>query len=763
MNFKFIDLSNDLPLAVRIKRAAFAMTMVTVIGLGGALLALAISEIPANRIKANEMAVNVIGEVISGDIRNQFGNLRQLSLSSLAWTALTDSAGRDAYMKPFLRSREQEEGSMPIQLLDYRGRPIVGSFPPGVDQIRFGRLVNDVLAFKRPQFFVTDNGGRALLVAAYPVEFPYSQDAIGALAGAVDLSRMVKARSAGLGDAVAIELVYQEGMFDVRPHESESRYFPAQFTLHFGDGIDGQPPIIQLHSNENPWLSPILKGISLSALFAVLLGGLVWWVAGVLAQRTTRRLILLANSCNDIARGTASTLPDDSAKDEIGVLTRTLRQAVEGYEQIQEHLEERIADKTRALAESETRFRNFFENSTSIMLLINPASGDIIAANRSAVQFYGHPREHLLTMRIGDINHLAPEDVLAEAQNSLLEDRDYYLFSHKLDSGEIRDTEVYFTPVESNGQTLLFSVVHDITERKRAEEKLVLAANVFTHAREGIMITTGDGTIVDVNDAFSQITGYGREEVIGYNPRLLKSGRHDSDFYEALWSTLVKKGSWSGELWNRRKGGEVYPEMITISAVNDALGNVRQYVALFSDITTLKAHEHQLEQQAHFDVLTQLPNRLLLNDRLNQAMSQTQRRGLKLAVVFVDLDGFKEINDVYGHAVGDMLLVTLASRMRQALRESDTLARLGGDEFVAILLEFANGDESFPILERLRAAAALPITVGNREIQVSASVGVTFFPQNDFVVADQLLRQADQAMYQAKIAGKNRYHVFVDG
>ena len=203
--------------------------------------------------------------------------------------------------------------------------------------------------------------------------------------------------------------------------------------------------------------------------------------------------------------------------------------------------------------------------------------------------------------------------------------------------------------------------------------------------------------------------------------------------------------------------------MITISAVNDALGNVRQYVALFSDITTLKAHEHQLEQLAHFDVLTQLPNRLLLNDRLNQAMSQTQRRGLKLAVVFVDLDGFKEINDVYGHAVGDMLLVTLASRMRQALRESDTLARLGGDEFVAILLEFANGDESFPILERLRAAAALPITVGNREIQVSASVGVTFFPQNDFVVADQLLRQADQAMYQAKIAGKNRYHVFVDG
>ncbi|OAI21867.1 EAL domain-containing protein [Methylomonas koyamae] len=295
----------------------------------------------------------------------------------------------------------------------------------------------------------------------------------------------------------------------------------------------------------------------------------------------------------------------------------------------------------------------------------------------------------------------------------------------------------------------------DITERKQVEQKLQLAASVFTHAREGIMITATDGSIIDVNDAFSLITGYSREEVIGQVPRFLHSGCHDLSFYANLWQQLLEKGHWYGEIWNRRKTGEIYVQMESISSILDAHGNVSQYVSLFSDITALKEHEKQLEHIAHFDALTNLPNRILLADRLRQAIVQAQRNEEMLAIAYLDLDGFKAINDSYGHEAGDRLLMAVSARMRQALREADTLARIGGDEFVAVLPELTDVESSMPLLNRLLLAASEPAACGELIFNVSASLGVTFYPQAEEVDAEQLLRQADQAMYQAKLAGKN--------
>ena len=297
-------------------------------------------------------------------------------------------------------------------------------------------------------------------------------------------------------------------------------------------------------------------------------------------------------------------------------------------------------------------------------------------------------------------------------------------------------------------------------ERKQAEERLHLAASVFTHAREGIMITSEDGRIIDVNEAFSRITGYSREEALGRNPRFLKSGRQERSFYAALWQELLDKGHWHGELWNRRKNGEHYAEMKTISAVRDERGVVRQYVALFSDITAFKEHALQLQFNAHHDALTGLPNRVLLADRLKQAMAQTRRRSQRLAVLYLDLDGFKAVNDRHGHETGDQLLMALATRIRHALREGDTLARLGGDEFVAVMQDLGDIEQALPVVNRVLAAAAQPVQVGALTLQVSASLGLTAYPQTEEVDADQLLRQADQAMYQAKLSGKNRCHVF---
>ena len=300
----------------------------------------------------------------------------------------------------------------------------------------------------------------------------------------------------------------------------------------------------------------------------------------------------------------------------------------------------------------------------------------------------------------------------------------------------------------------------DITDRIQDEERLKLAASVFSHAREGIMITDNDGTIIDVNQSFTDITGYGRDEVMGLNPRILSSGRQGKAYYADMWQSLLAKGHWYGEIWNRRKSGEVYAEMLAISAVRDAQGNFRHYVAMFSDITAYKEHEKQLEHIAHYDALTGLPNRLLFADRLHQAMAQAERHAQRLAVAYIDLDGFKAVNDKHGHEAGDQLLMTVATRMRHAIREGDTLARLGGDEFVAVLLDMADNEATAQMLNRLLNAAALPVLINGAALQVSASLGVTFYPQPDEMDADQLLRQADQAMYQAKLSGKSRYHVF---
>jgi diguanylate cyclase (GGDEF)-like protein/PAS domain S-box-containing protein len=303
----------------------------------------------------------------------------------------------------------------------------------------------------------------------------------------------------------------------------------------------------------------------------------------------------------------------------------------------------------------------------------------------------------------------------------------------------------------------------DISTQKETENRLRLSASVFTGAREGIIITDGSGTILEVNEAFTRITGYSREEAIGRSPRMLKSGLQSREFYENMWNTLQRDGHWSGEIWNRTKSGDIYPETLSINALLDENGRTLHYVALFSDISEIKEREQQLEHIAHFDALTGLPNRTLFADRLRQAMGQAHRSKRALAVAHFDLDGFKAINDRYGHSVGDGLLTAMAFRMKRALREGDTLARLGGDEFAAVMMELDDEESVTPALNRLLEAASEEAQIGDILLRVSASAGVTFYPQTEDVDADVLLRQAGQAMYQAKLAGGNRYLEFDTG
>ncbi|MCU7940577.1 MAG: EAL domain-containing protein [gamma proteobacterium symbiont of Bathyaustriella thionipta] len=300
----------------------------------------------------------------------------------------------------------------------------------------------------------------------------------------------------------------------------------------------------------------------------------------------------------------------------------------------------------------------------------------------------------------------------------------------------------------------------DITQRIKNEERLKLAASVFAHASEGILITDIKGNIVEVNSAFTEITGYSRAEVLGKNPSLLNSGRQDPEFYTNMWHKITTEGYWTGEIWNKNKNCDLYIEQLTISTVQNKDDETQHYLALFTDITKQKQHQQQLEYIAHYDALTNLPNRLLLTDRIHQALIQAQRRQCYVAIAFLDLDGFKSVNDNHGHSVGDQLLATLSSRMQHVLREGDTIARLGGDEFVVVLNDLAMIEDSIPWLTRLLSVTAEAVNINQLKLHISASIGVTFYPQDEDAGEDKLLRQADQAMYQAKLKGKNRYHLF---
>ncbi len=296
-------------------------------------------------------------------------------------------------------------------------------------------------------------------------------------------------------------------------------------------------------------------------------------------------------------------------------------------------------------------------------------------------------------------------------------------------------------------------------ERKRAEDELQLASMVYQHSSEAMMITDEKNRIIAINPAFTNITGYSMEEVSGRNPGLLKSGKHDADFYRNLWNEVTARGSWQGEIWNRRKSGDIYPEWMTINSIYNPDGSVHRYVALFSDITDKVRTDELIWRQANFDLLTDLPNRRMFHDRLEQEIKKAHRGNSRLALLFIDLDRFKEINDTLGHQLGDLLLIEAARRVVSCVRESDTVARLGGDEFTVILSELPDGTQAEKIAQTILEKLAAPFPLGSDNAYVSASIGITFYP-DDALDVEQLLRNADQAMYLAKNAGRNRLGYF---
>jgi len=293
-------------------------------------------------------------------------------------------------------------------------------------------------------------------------------------------------------------------------------------------------------------------------------------------------------------------------------------------------------------------------------------------------------------------------------------------------------------------------------ERASLLETLALHAKVMETATNGVLITDAEQRIVSVNRGFSELTGFSADEVVGQRPAVLASGRHDADFYQLMWRELEEKGRWEGEIWNRHKNGEVYPEWLCISTIKDQRGEVSHYIGLFSVLSEQKSTESRLRELANSDPLTGLVNRNLLYDRAAQALSQCRRNNCRAAFLFIDLDGFKPINDRLGHAAGDMVLREVATRLQHCVRESDTVARFGGDEFVLLLQSISSREAVTELAQKVLDTISADILVAGESCQVGASIGISLYPEDGESI-EALLNAADQAMYRAKAAGRHRY------
>lgn len=415
-----------------------------------------------------------------------------------------------------------------------------------------------------------------------------------------------------------------------------------------------------------------------------------------------------------------------------------------------------------ALEHTLEHFRAVVQSSADA-IITKTLDGLVTSWNPGAESIFGYTEQEMLGKSL--LALFPPDRMTEETQileqvlrGSRVEDFDTERL-HK--SGKRLHVSVIVSPIRDRYGIVVGAskIARDITFQKMAEAQLRLTANVFTHTSEGILIVGSDGLITDVNNAFTRITGYTREGVTGKSPQIFRSSRRSLSVFRRMRRALQRFGEWKGEIWSRRPDGKDYSVLLTVCRVCDGAGEIKNYIVLLSDITSLKLQQEQLEHGAHFDTLTNLPNRMLLSDRLHQAMVICQRQQRMLAVLYLDIDGFKFINDNYGHATGDELLVAFSLLMRAALREGDTLARMGGDEFVVVLTGLGSVQDCIELVNRLLATCARPVEVNGNVLSVTTSIGVTLYP-NDDVDADQLIRHADYAMYEAKRAGKNRFNLF---
>ncbi len=486
----------------------------------------------------------------------------------------------------------------------------------------------------------------------------------------------------------------------------------------------------------------------------------------------------LARSAHAFAGGDLSERVNLGARDELGRVGDSFNEMAEGFsallkvsrenearlQDLSAHLEDRVKERTielelaRQLAESLLRRNQALMMTSMDGIHVMDMQGNLLSANDAFCRMLGYTLKEVSGLNVADWDAQWPVEELRAKFRELVGKSARFETLYRRKDGALINAEISASGVELEGESFIFASSRDITQRKKIEETLRVAAAAFeTH--EAILITDASANIIRVNQAFTDITGYSPEEVLGKNPRIMNSGRQDKAFYVEMWQQLLHTGAWSGEIWDKRKNGQIYPKWMTVTAVKNERQETTRYVAIFSDITARKQAEEDIRNLAFYDALTKLPNRRLFIDRFHAALPVSARHNNYGAILFIDLDKFKALNDTLGHDYGDLLLVEVAARTKSCVREMDTVARFGGDEFVVLIEEISDDrDEASRkvglVAEKIREALTRPYQLKEHEHHSSPSIGISLYHGNEETV-DTLLQHADMAMYQAKSSGRN--------
>jgi len=471
-----------------------------------------------------------------------------------------------------------------------------------------------------------------------------------------------------------------------------------------------------------------------------------------MTNETTEHLRRIAE---EQAGESLDTAPPSLRPEEIRRLIHELR-----VHQIELEMQnEEMRETQVVLAASRDRLSHLYDFSPVSYCTLD-AKGIVLECNLTLCQLLKKERRQLIGYPLS--RHQPPEDIpilldMLNSREATLE-RQLRLRSH---SEEKQDCHVLLKldriTKQENTTGFWLAAISDISSLLRLTEELRIKSAAIENTMEGVLITQANGQICFVNSAFEKTTGYTQKQVLGKNPNILQSGKHTPTFYQDMWQSIAKNGHWRGEVWNRRATGEIYPEWISISTVFDDAHKPAYYVGVFSDITTEENMRQRLHKLAYYDGVTDLPNRHLFMDRLNQAIADARRNKRTFALLFLDLDRFKNINDTLGHTTGDHLLVEVSQRIAHNLREVDTVSRMGGDEFMVLLPNIDSGKDANLVAQKLLSAMSTPFDLAGRQYHITVSIGISQYPE-DGDEADDIIRHADIAMYQAKEKGRNAYH-----
>lgn len=496
------------------------------------------------------------------------------------------------------------------------------------------------------------------------------------------------------------------------------------------------------------------------ALFGLdlLLLALAGWVV---SRRILQPVQVLAQQCRALAVGDYAARSALPPGDELGELGQALNDSAGRIERLLQDIEKEHA----ALADAQSMFSGLSDNTVAGIYMVDESLCFIYANARMAdmlgysqtVLAGGFPLDQVF---IGAAYEMVRTQAMERLSGHATQTR-YECVARRGD-GEPIELEIFGSLMTLHGRPALIGIMFDITERKRAEASARRAALVYAHTSEGMVVTDASGVIQDVNPAFTAVTGYSADDVVGRTMSVLSSGRHDDDFYRAMWTRLEETGRWSGDIHNRRKSGEEYVERLSINTSYNADGSVNCRIGLFSDVTEKRRREASIWHQAHHDHLTQLPNRQTFEENLRLSIEQTRLGGSPFAVIFLDLDLFKDVNDTLGHEAGDQLLRLVGRRLIECVRASDLVARLGGDEFTLLIRDIQDPDDIFPVADKILESLSQPFALGEQTVQISASMGASLHPR-DGDSDSELLRTADLAMYAAKEQGRNHFRVYAAG